>query len=57
MRMVVQADRFLKQLLSQEWNIKPCRGRQMKTWGRVIDCLFVSLKPNGWRILREQRVH
>ena len=36
-------DRFPKQLFSQEWNIKPRRGRQRKTWGRVIDDLSVSL--------------
>ena len=45
-------DRFPKQLFSQEWDQKLRRGRQRKTWGRVIDDLFVSLKPNGWRILR-----
>ena len=27
-----------KQLYSQ-WNIKPCRGRQRKTLGRVVDGL------------------
>ena len=36
-------DRFPKQLFSQEWDQKPRRGRQKKTWGRVIDDLFVSL--------------
>ena len=36
-------DRFPEQLFSQEWNIKQRRGRQRKTWGRVIDDLFVSL--------------
>ena len=36
-------DRFPKQLFSQEWDQKLRRGRQRKTWGRVIDDLFVSL--------------
>ena len=36
-------DRLPKQLLSQEWNIKQRRGKQRKTWGKVIDDLFVSL--------------
>ena len=36
-------DRFPKQLFNQEWDQKPRRGRQRKTWGRVIDDLFVSL--------------
>ena len=29
--------------LSQEWNVKPRRGRQRKTWGKVIDDIFLSL--------------
>ena len=33
-------DRFPKQLFSQEWDKNR---RQKKTWGRVIDDLFVSL--------------
>ena len=32
-------DRYPKQLFSQEWNKKPCRGRQRRTWGRVVDHL------------------
>ena len=36
-------DRFPKQLFSQEWDQKALRGRQRKTWGRLIDDLFVSL--------------
>ena len=30
-------DWYHKQLFSQEWNVKPRRGRQRKTWGKVID--------------------
>ena len=41
--MTVPEDRLPKQFLSQQWNIKLRRGRQRKTWGRVIDDLFVSL--------------
>ena len=33
-------DRYPKQLFSQEWNVKPRRGRQRKTWGKVIDDIF-----------------
>ena len=33
-------DRYPKQLFSQEWNVKPCRGRQRKSWGKVIDDIF-----------------
>ena len=34
---------YPKQLFSQEWNVKPRRGRQRKTWGEVIDDTFLSL--------------
>ena len=34
---------YLKQPSSLEWNMKPCRGRQRKTLGRVVDDLFVAL--------------
>ena len=50
-------DRYPKQLFSQEWNIKPGRGRRRKTWDKVIDDIFLSLcldNVNGWRILREK---
>ena len=29
--------RYAKQLFSQEWNVKPRRGRQRKMWGKVVD--------------------
>ena len=35
-------DRYPKQLFCQEWNVKPHRGRQRKTWGKVIDDVFLS---------------
>ena len=40
-------DRYPKQLFSsQEWNVKPRRCRQRKTWGKVIDDIFLSLGLN-----------
>ena len=36
-------DRYPKQLFSREWETKPRRGRQRKTWGKVVDKLLVSL--------------
>ena len=33
-----------KYLFSQDWNIKPHRGRHRKVWSRKIDDLFVSLE-------------
>ena len=32
-----------KKLFNQEWNIKPCRGRQREVWSRMVDDLFKSL--------------
>ena len=37
-------DRYPKKLFSQNWNIKPHRGRQRKVWSRIINDLFVSLE-------------
>ena len=45
-------DRYPKQLFSQEWNIKPRRGRQRKTCGRVVDDLLVALGMNTCMKLR-----
>ena len=36
-------DRYPKQLFNQEWNIKPCRGRQRKVLSRILDDIFKSL--------------
>ena len=36
-------DRYPKHLFSREWETNPCRGRQRKAWGRVVDEHFVSL--------------
>ena len=46
-------ERYPKQIFSQEWNVKPHRGRQRKTWGEVIDDKFLplGLSTNVWRIL------
>ena len=41
-------DRYPKKLFSQDWNIKPHRGRQRKVWSRIINDLFVSLELNGY---------
>ena len=42
---------FSKQLLSQEWEIKSCGGRQRKTWNRTIDDIFHSLSLDKGEIL------
>ena len=34
-------ERFPKQLFSQEWEVKPHRGRQRKTWKRVVGSLSI----------------
>ena len=35
--------RYSRKLFVQEWNVKPCRGRQRKYWCKVVDNLFSSL--------------
>ena len=50
-------DMYPKQLFSQEWNVKPRRGRQRKTWGKVIDDIFLSLGLDKCEWLRGKIVH
>ena len=53
-------DRYPKQLLNQEWNIKPRRGRQRKEWSRMVNNrfkIFRYRRVNGWRILSMEIVH
>ena len=38
--------RYAKELFSQEWNVKPRRGRQRKRWGKVVEDIFTSLDIN-----------
>ena len=44
-------NRYPKQLLSQEWEIKQRKGRQRKTWSRTIDDIFHSLSLDKGEIL------
>ena len=44
-------NRYPKQLLSQECEIKPRKGRQRKTWSRTIDDIFHSLSLDKGEIL------
>ena len=39
----MEDDRYPHKLFRQIWNIKPRRGRQRKSWSRVVDDLFSSL--------------
>ena len=43
-------DRYPRRVFSQDWDAKPCRGRQRKVWSRLVDDLFVALKLSGQRI-------
>ena len=37
--------RYPKQLFQEEWNIKPCPGRQCKVWKKyIVDDIFESLE-------------
>ena len=50
-------NRYPKQLFIQEWNIKPRRGRQRKTWGRVVDDLALGIdRVNTYMKLRGEIV-
>ena len=46
-------NRYPKQLLSLEWEIKPRIDRQRKTWSRSIDDIFHSLSFDKDEILDE----
>ena len=39
----MEGDRYPHKLFRQIWNIKPRRGRQRRSWSRVVDDLFSSL--------------
>ena len=39
----MEDDRYPHKLFRQIWNIEPRRGRQRKSWSRVVDDLFSSL--------------
>ena len=39
----MEGNRYPQKLFRQVWNIKPRRGRQRKSWSRVVDDLFSSL--------------
>ena len=40
-------DRFPKKF-SEKWNVKPRKGRQKKTWDKVVGDLFVALSIDKW---------
>ena len=35
--------RYPSQLFDQVWEVKPCRGRQRKMWGKRVDDIFEAL--------------
>ena len=39
----MEGDKYPHKLFGQIWNIKPRRGRQRKSWSKVVDDLFSSL--------------
>ena len=44
--MKMPSRRYAKEFFSQEWNVKPRRGRQRKMWGKVVEDIFTSLDIN-----------
>ncbi len=42
-----------KLLLDDVWEVKPCRGRQRKTWRKVINDLILQLDIDSEEVLAE----
>ena len=42
-RATVSEDRYPRRVFSQDWDAKPCSGRQIKVWSSLVDDLFVAL--------------
>ena len=49
----LDAERYRRLLLDSEWEVKPCRGRQRKTWRKVISELLLQLNLDSQEILAE----
>ena len=49
----LNAERYPRLLLDSEWEVKPCRGRQRKTWRKVISELLLQLNLDSQEILAE----
>ena len=47
------AERYPRLLLDSEWEVKPCRGWQRKTWRKVISKLLLQLNLDSQEILAE----
>ena len=47
--------KYAKELFSQEWNVKPRKGRQRKMWGKVVEDIFTSLDINKCEWLEDIR--
>ncbi len=43
----------LVRLLVTEWEVKPCRGRQRKTWRKIISELLLQLNLDSQEMLAE----
>ena len=46
-------ERYPRLLLDNEWEVKPCRGRQRKAWRKVISDLLLQLNIDSQEILVE----
>ena len=49
----LDAERYPRLLLDSEWEVQPCRGRQRKTWRKVISELLLQLNLDSQEILAE----
>ena len=49
----LDAERYRRLLLDSEWEVKVCRGRQRKTWRKVISELLLQSTLGNQEILDE----
>ena len=50
-------ERYPRVLLDAEWEVKPCRGRQRKTWMKVINELLLQLDLDSQEVLAADNIN
>ena len=49
----MDAERYPRLLLDSDWEVKPHRGRQRKTWRKVVSELLLQLNLDSQELLAE----
>ena len=49
----MKGDRYPRQLFDQVWEVRPCRGRQRKMWGKRVDDIFEALLLDKEELLKK----